>query len=96
MIRMLDQFKNKILHGDSLDILKTLPDNSIDMVFADPPYNMQLGGDLHRPDNSKVDAVTDHWDQFETMKAYDELSKAWLKEAYRVLKDTGTLWVIGS
>jgi len=98
MIRMKDitQIKNTILHGDSLEILKSLPDNSVDMVFADPPYNMQLGGDLHRPDQTKVDAVTDHWDQFETMKAYDSMSKAWLKEAYRVLKDTGTLWVIGS
>lgn len=96
MIRMLDNFKNKILKGDCVEILKTIPSASVDMVFADPPYNMQLGGDLHRPDHSKVDAVTDHWDQFETMKAYDELSKAWLKEAYRVLKPTGTLWVIGS
>lgn len=96
MIRMLDQFKNKILQGDCVEQLKKLPDNSIDMVFADPPYNMQLGGDLHRPDHSKVNAVTDHWDQFETMKAYDELSKAWLAECRRVLKDDGTLWVIGS
>jgi modification methylase len=87
---------NQILNGDCIDVLKSLPDNSVDMVFADPPYNMQLGGDLHRPDHTKVDAVTDHWDQFDTMKAYDELSKAWLKECYRVLKDTGTLWVIGS
>jgi modification methylase len=96
MIRMLEKFKNKILKGDCVEILKTIPDASVDMIFADPPYNMQLGGDLHRPDHSKVDAVTDHWDQFDTMKAYDELSKAWLKEAYRVLKPTGTLWVIGS
>jgi modification methylase len=96
MIRMNDLPVNKILQGDCVEVLKTLPDNSIDMVFADPPYNMQLGGELHRPDHSKVDAVTDHWDQFETMKAYDEMSKAWLHQAYRVLKPTGTLWVIGS
>ena len=96
MIRMLGKFKDKILHGDCIAHLKSLPDNSVDMVFADPPYNMQLGGELQRPDHSKVDAVTDHWDQFETMKAYDELSKAWLHECYRVLKPTGTLWVIGS
>lgn len=96
MIRMLDKFLNKILKGDCIEVLKTLPDNSVDMVFADPPYNMQLGGELHRPDQSKVDAVTDHWDQFETMKAYDKLSIAWLAECRRVLKPNGTLWVIGS
>ena len=87
---------NQILKGDCIDVLKTLPDNSVDMVFADPPYNMQLGGELHRPDQSKVDAVTDHWDKFETMRAYDELSKAWLRECRRVLKEDGSLWVIGS
>jgi modification methylase len=96
MIRMIDKFKNKILKGDCIDVLKSIPDNSVDMVFADPPYNMQLGGELHRPDNSKVDAVTDKWDKFETFRAYDELSRAWLSECRRVLKDDGTLWVIGS
>ena len=96
MIRMKAEYKNKILKGDCIEVLKSLPDNSVDMVFADPPYNMQLGGDLHRPDNSKVDAVTDHWDQFETMRKYDELSEAWLTECRRILKDNGTLWVIGS
>jgi modification methylase len=96
MIRMGSEYNNKILQGDCLDILKTLPDASVDMVFADPPYNMQLGGELHRPDNSKVDAVTDQWDQFETMRRYDELTLGWLTECRRVLKDNGTLWVIGS
>jgi len=96
MIRMEADYKNKILKGDCIEVLKSLPDNSVDMVFADPPYNMQLGGELHRPDNSKVDAVTDHWDQFESMRQYDDLSEAWLKECRRVLKDNGTLWVIGS
>lgn len=96
MIRMISKFQNKILKGDCIAVLKTLPDNSVDMVFADPPYNMQLGGELHRPDDSKVDAVTDHWDQFESMRAYDDLSKAWLRECRRVMKDNGTLWVIGS
>ena len=96
MIRMRTLPLDKILKGDCIEVLKSLPDNSVDMVFADPPYNMQLGGDLHRPDNSKVDAVTDHWDQFESMKAYDELSKAWLSECRRILKPNGTLWVIGS
>lgn len=85
-----------ILAGDCIDILRGIPDRSVDMVFADPPYNLQLGGDLHRPDNSKVDAVDDSWDQFESFAAYDAFSSAWLKEARRVLKPNGTIWVIGS
>ncbi len=87
---------NTILHGDSLDLLRTLPDNSVDAIFADPPYFMQLGGDLHRPDATKVDAVDDLWDKFDDFGAYDAFTGAWLSEARRVLKDDGTLWVIGS
>ncbi|WP_348246310.1 DNA methyltransferase, partial [Salmonella enterica] len=75
---------------------KKLPSGSVDLVFADPPYNLQLGGDLLRPDNSKVDAVDDHWDQFESFKVYDEFTRAWMAECKRVLKDDGALWVIGS
>ncbi|MDB5439589.1 MAG: dpnA, partial [Caulobacteraceae bacterium] len=85
-----------ILHGECLDLLKTLPDKSIDLVFADPPYNLQLGGELLRPDNSKVDAVDDAWDQFDSFAAYDAFTRAWLSECRRVLKDDGALWVIGS
>ncbi|MDZ4375853.1 MAG: site-specific DNA-methyltransferase [Phenylobacterium sp.] len=85
-----------ILRGDCLEALKTLPDRSVDLVFADPPYNLQLGGDLLRPDNSKVDAVDDHWDQFESFAAYDAFTRAWLAECRRVLKDDGAIWVIGS
>jgi modification methylase len=85
-----------IIHGDCLEALTRLPDKSVDLVFADPPYNLQLGGDLHRPDNSKVDAVDDHWDQFASFEAYDAFTRAWLGECRRVLKDEGTLWVIGS
>ncbi|MBL8773866.1 MAG: site-specific DNA-methyltransferase [Phenylobacterium sp.] len=85
-----------ILNGDCLEELARLPDRSVDLVFADPPYNLQLGGDLLRPDNSKVDAVDDHWDQFESFEAYDRFTRAWLKECRRVLKDDGGLWVIGS
>ncbi|WP_337187724.1 site-specific DNA-methyltransferase [Phenylobacterium sp.] len=85
-----------ILNGDCLEELKKLPDRSVDLVFADPPYNLQLGGDLLRPDNSKVDAVDDHWDQFESFAAYDAFTRAWLAECRRVLKDDGALWVIGS
>src|SRR5215510_9800637 len=85
-----------IIEGDCLEQLKALPSKSVDLVFADPPYNLQLGGDLLRPDNSKVDAVDDHWDQFESFKAYDAFTRAWMAECRRVLKDDGALWVIGS
>ena len=73
-----------------------LPEKSVDLVFADPPYNLQLGGDLLRPDNSKVDAVDDDWDQFASFEAYDAFTRAWLTACRRVLKDDGALWVIGS
>ena len=86
----------KILDGDCIAAMRSLPDASIDLVFADPPYNLQLGGDLSRPDGSHVDAVTDHWDQFDSFAAYDKFSREWLTEARRVLKPNGGLWVIGS
>jgi len=76
--------------------MRSLPSASIDLIFADPPYNLQLGGDLNRPDGSPVDAVTDHWDQFDNFAAYDVFTKDWLTEARRVLKPDGALWVIGS
>ncbi|HEV2531303.1 site-specific DNA-methyltransferase [Phenylobacterium sp.] len=85
-----------IIQGECLAELKKLPDGSVDLVFADPPYNLQLGGDLLRPDNSKVDAVDDHWDQFDSFEAYDAFTRAWLKECHRVLKPNGAIWVIGS
>ena len=86
----------KILSGDCVDAMRTLPDASIDLVFADPPYNLQLGGDLNRPDGSHVDAVTDAWDQFDSFAAYDAFTRGWLAECRRVLKPDGALWVIGS
>src|SRR5678815_763160 len=85
-----------VIRGDCLEELKKLPDRSVDLVFADPPYNLQLGGDLLRPDNSKVDAVDDDWDRFDSFEAYDAFTRAWLTECRRVLKDDGALWVIGS
>ena len=88
--------KDVILPGDCLSSLRKLADKSVDCVFADPPYNLQLQGDLHRPNNSKVDAVDDDWDQFDSLAAYDEFCRAWLTECRRVLKDDGTIWVIGS
>jgi modification methylase len=87
---------DEILAGDCIDVMNSLPESSIDLIFADPPYNLQLKGDLHRPDNSKVDAVDDHWDQFDSFKAYDQFTRAWLKAARRLLKPNGALWVIGS
>ena len=85
-----------IMIGDCIDSLTSLPEKSIDLIFADPPYNLQLGGDLHRPDNSRVDGVDDEWDKFESLKVYDEFTKEWLSECQRVLKDDGAIWVIGS
>jgi modification methylase len=86
----------QILQEDCVAAMAKLPSGSIDMVFADPPYNLQLGGNLFRPEGGLVDAVTDDWDKFETFAAYDEFTRAWLKEARRVLKPDGSLWVIGS
>ncbi|MDD3287716.1 MAG: DNA methyltransferase [Alphaproteobacteria bacterium] len=87
---------NKILIGDSIQILNSLPAQSVDAVFADPPYNLQLGGDLRRPDNSRVDGVDDDWDKFADFATYDKFTTEWLKAAKRVLKPDGCLWVIGS
>jgi len=90
------KFLNKISNGNSLEILKRIPDKTFDLVFADPPYNMQIGEKLKRPDDSKVNGVNDKWDQFLNFKHYDDFSKAWLKECKRILKDNGSMWVIGT
>jgi modification methylase len=92
----LDLPLGRILPDDCIAAMRSLPPASVDLVFADPPYNLQLGGDLNRPDGSHVDAVTDHWDRFDSMAAYDAFTRAWLAEARRVLKPDGSLWVIGS
>lgn len=89
-------FLNTIIKGDCVTGMENLPDNSVDIIFADPPYNLQLQGDLQRPDQSKVNAVDDHWDQFASFEAYDAFTRAWLLAARRVLKPNGTIWVIGS
>jgi modification methylase len=85
-----------ILEGDCIAEMARLPDKSVDMIFADPPYNLQLGGDLFRPEGSRVDAVDDDWDKFESLTVYDNFTREWLEQARRILKDTGTIWVIGS
>ncbi|NWG21813.1 MAG: site-specific DNA-methyltransferase [Chloroflexi bacterium] len=87
---------NHIYAGDCVEVLATLPERSVDLIFADPPYNLQLRGELRRPDMTLVDAVDDAWDQFSDFAAYDAFTRAWLGACRRVLKDTGTLWVIGS
>ena len=87
---------DSILEGNCIEVMRGLPEASVDLIFADPPYNLQLEQDLRRPDNSKVDAVDDHWDQFDSFEAYDSFTRDWLAAARRLLKDTGTLWVIGS
>jgi len=92
----MSKFLNKLINGNSLEILKKIPDRTFDLVFADPPYNMQIGEKLKRPDNSKVNGVDDKWDQFESFKHYDDFCKNWLRECRRVLKDNGSIWVIGS
>ena len=87
---------DRVVPGDCIEVMRSLPEASVDLVFADPPYNLQLKGDLHRPDNSRVDAVDDAWDQFSSFAAYDTFTRAWLAEARRVLKPNGAIWVIGS
>lgn len=86
----------RIYHGDSLGILPKIPACSIRLIFADPPYNLQLKQELYRPNNTKVDGVDDHWDKFASNMEYDKFTKKWLKECQRILADDGTIWVIGS
>lgn len=92
----IELFQNQILQGNCVDHMKALPAESVDCIFADPPYNLQLGGDLHRPNNSKVDAVDNDWDQFDSLKAYDAFTREWLGAARASLKPDGSIWVIGS
>ena len=87
---------NEISIGDSIELLSKLPDASIDLVFADPPYNLQLEGALSRPDQSLVDAVDDDWDKFSSFADYDTFTRAWLAQARRVMKPDATIFVIGS
>jgi modification methylase len=85
-----------ILDGNCIEVMNGLPEASVDLIFADPPYNLQLKGELHRPDNSRVDAVDDDWDQFSSFAAYDDFTNEWLRAARRLLKPSGAIWVIGS
>jgi DNA modification methylase len=87
---------DQVIQGDCIEILKNLPEKSIDLIFADPPYNLQLSQQLFRPNMTRVDGVDEAWDQFESFEKYDEFTRAWLTACRRVLKDNGTIWVIGS
>lgn len=87
---------DQILLGDCIEMMRMLPSGSVDCVFADPPYNLQLRGELRRPDDSLVDGVDDDWDKFQDFEAYDRFTRAWLAECHRLLRKDGTLWVIGA
>ncbi|GGB57101.1 methyltransferase [Tistrella bauzanensis] len=90
------QIAGQVIDGDCIAVMRRLPDACVDMVFADPPYNLQLAGPLHRPNNSRVAGVEDDWDKFADFAAYDAFTHAWMAEARRILKPAGTIWVIGS
>jgi site-specific DNA-methyltransferase (adenine-specific) len=92
----MDLRLNQIIQGDCVEVMNSMPPASIDLIFADPPYNLQLQNELHRPNMTKVDAVTDQWDQFDSFADYDVFTKEWLSACKRVLKPTGSIWVIGS
>lgn len=87
---------NQVLEGDCIKVLNSLPEKSVDLIFADPPYNLQLSQALYRPNMTRVDAVNDAWDQFGSFEEYDRFTRAWLGACRRVLKDSGAIWVIGS
>ena len=92
----LEELIDKVFCEDAFIKMKEIPSNSVDMVFVDPPYNLQLKNELWRPNNTKVDAVDDDWDKFDSFGEYDRFTAKWLKECRRVLKDTGTIWTIGT
>ena len=96
MTEITDIPRNEILVGDCIEHMNSLPAESIDMIFADPPYNLQLAGDLHRPNNTRVAGVEEDWDKFSDFAHYDDFTRRWLAAARRILKSTGSIWVIGS
>ena len=87
---------NNIINGDCIEEMKKIPSESVDLIFADPPYNLQLGGDLYRPNQTKVAAVDDDWDKFSSFNSYDKFTADWLKQSQRILNKNGAIWVIGS
>jgi len=87
---------DKIIIGNCIEVLEALPQGSVDLIFADPPYNLQLENELFRPNRTRVNGVDDLWDKFKSFEEYDRFTRAWLEACRRVLKDTGTIWVIGT
>ncbi|MDR0746602.1 MAG: site-specific DNA-methyltransferase [Helicobacteraceae bacterium] len=96
MIKEIEKYLNTIIVGDCITNLSLIPDKSVDLIFADPPYWMQTEGELLRTNGAKFDGVQDNWDKFNTYKEYDEFSQKWLKECKRILKPNGSIWVIGA
>ncbi len=95
--RVLDLLPvDQVVEGDCIAVMEAMPEASVDLIFADPPYNLQLAGDLIRPNNTRVDGVEEVWDRFDDLEAYDRFTRRWLAAARRLLKPTGSLWVIGS
>jgi site-specific DNA-methyltransferase (adenine-specific)/modification methylase len=92
----LTSLLNEVIQGNCIEVLKTLPERSVDLIFADPPYNLQLQNELLRPNQTVIDGVDDEWDKFEDFAQYDAFTRNWLSECRRVLRDDGTIWVIGS
>ena len=88
--------ETELFNEDCISLLEKMPENSVDLIFADPPYNLQLNNELLRPNNSKVDGVKEDWDKFSSFNDYDKFTKKWLMEARRILKKDGAIWVIGS
>ena len=87
---------NRLILGDCIKEMKNIADNSVDMIFADPPYNLQLGEGLTRPNNTIVNGVNNNWDKFDTFQSYDDFTDKWMTQTRRILKPTGSFWVIGS
>lgn len=92
----MENLINTIIKGNCVEELKKLPSNSIDLIFADPPYNLQLGEKLIRPDSTEYSGVEDKWDKFSSNQEYEDFCTEWLGECKRILKDNGSIWVIGS
>jgi DNA modification methylase len=95
-MNLIDDPQVQIHHGNCIEIMRQLEADSVDMIFADPPYNLQLKQQLYRPDLTQVDAVDDHWDKFDDFESYDSFTRDWLQACKRVLKPNGTIWAIGS
>ncbi len=93
---LLKSYLNRVVVGDCIEKMNKLPPESVDLIFADPPYNLQLNGELERPDQTKVDGVKETWDKFKSISDYDNYTKEWMSSARRTLKPNGSIWVIGS